>query len=75
MWVAGKPLTVKTADGRYEDRKIGDPVPEAPSWVFRVFAAHKNLGWVRWVEESSRPSKPSKKRGRRRKVADVVTKG
>jgi hypothetical protein len=72
MWVAGKPLKVKVADDRYEDRKIGDPVPEAPSWSFRVFESHKSLGWIRWVD---RKPTQSVKRRRRRKAADVVNKG
>ena len=72
MWVAGKPLKVKTSDGRYEDRKIGDPVPDAPTWTFRAFESHKSLGWIRWQDKMP---VQSVKRRRRRKVADVVTKG
>ncbi len=69
VWVAGKPLIVKTSEGRYEDRRIGDPVPEAPSWPVRQFESHKNLGWIVQVEAA----KPVKRR--RKKVKDVTQKG
>jgi hypothetical protein len=75
MWVAGKPLKVKVADDRYEDRKIDDPVPEAVKWPHRVFESHKNLGWIRWAENKPAKSvKTAKKRGRR-KVSNVDIKG
>jgi len=72
MWVAGKPLKVKVADDRYEVRKIGEPVPEAPSWPHRVFESHKHLGWIRWVDK--KPVQPVRRK-RRRKVLDVADKG
>ena len=76
MWVAGKRLTVMTADGRYEDRQIGDPVPEAPTWPIRQFQAHKNLGWIKFIKPTKAEAKKrAKKKSRRRKVADVVSKG
>ncbi len=64
MWVAGKPLKVKVDGDGYEDRKIGDPVPEATTWPFRQFEAHKSLGWIRWVDLNTRTA-PKKRRGRR----------
>ena len=75
MWVAGKPLTVKTSEGRCEDRQIGDPVPEAPTWPFRQFEAHKNLGWIRFIEPTKSQTKKKAKKSKRRKVVDVAEKG
>ena len=76
MWVAGKPLKVITSEGRYEDRQIGDPVPEAPTWPIRQFQAHKNLGWIKFVKPTkAQAKKQAKKKSKRRKVVNVVTEG
>jgi len=76
MWVAGKRLTVAISEGRYEDRQIGDPVPEAPTWPIRQFQAHKNLGWIKFVKPTkAQAKKQAKKKSKRRKVVNVVTEG
>ncbi len=78
MWVAGKRLSVSTSEGRYEDRQIGDPVPEAPTWPLRQFQAHKSLGWIEFVEPTKsqvKQKKKAKKKSKRRKVVNVVTEG
>ena len=76
MWVAGKRLTVTTSEGRREDRLVGDPVPEAPTWPVRQFEAHKNLGWIKFVKPTkAQAKKQAKKKSKRRKVVNVVTEG
>ena len=67
MWIAGKPLKVKTSEGRYEDRQIGDPVPEVSSWSERAFRSHRDLGWIVKSEEPA--SKPVRRKRRRKSAA------
>ena len=62
MWLAGKPLKVKVDGDRYEERQIGDPVPEAADWPFRQFQAHKDLGWIYWADERAKKKSKSKRR-------------
>lgn len=67
MWLAGKPLKVKVDGDRYEDRSIGDPVPEATDWPFRQFEAHRDLGWIYWVDLKTK-HKPKKTRSKRKRL-------
>jgi len=62
-WVAGRRLKVKTLDGKYEVRLIGEPIPEAETWGSRVLDSHRNLGWVKQGDP-----KPLKRRRRRKNV-------
>ena len=68
-WVAGRPLKIKTPEGRSVVRNVGEPVPEALGWPIRQFQAHKNLGWI-VLGDSPKPVKR-----RRKKVKDVMLKG
>ena len=65
MWVAGRPLRVKVDGDRYQDRAIGDPVPEASTWTHRTLEANRNLGRIVWMDSAPKP--PKRKRGRPRK--------
>ena len=65
MWLAGKLLKVKVDGDRYEDRNVGDPVPEAVRWPSRQFEAHKDLGWIYWVDLETKHKKKTKQKRKR----------
>lgn len=50
MYIANRPLLI-TRDGKDIELKVGDPVPEAPSWP--TFKSHINVGNVVWVPDEA----------------------